>query len=103
MSYFSIPCNNNNFKRDDLYINSSDDYDEKSLYYISKTLNNYVLKSKSRIEEYQNDWDIIKKYINPYEFIHTIVPHCKTSVCKYKPVSRSYFKFVEINYATKFN
>ena len=98
MSYFSIPSNNNNFKRDDLYINSNNEYNENCLYYISKTLNNYVLKSKSRIEEYHNDWDIIKKYINPYEFIHTTVPHCKTSVCKYKPVSRSYFKFVEINY-----
>tara|TARA_B100001093_G_scaffold240037_3_gene229865 strand:+ start:5484 stop:6668 length:1185 start_codon:yes stop_codon:yes gene_type:complete len=97
MSYFSIPSNNNNFKKDDLYINTSDNIDDNNLNYISSTLNQYLLKSKERIEKYQNDWDMIKKYVNPYEFIHTTVPYCKTSVCKYKPVSRSYFKFIEIN------
>ena len=97
MSYYSIPSNNNNFKREDLYINASDTIEKDNLYYISSTLNEYLLKVKGRIEKYQNDWDIIKKYINPYEFIHTTVPYCKTSVCKYKPVSRSYFKFIEMN------
>ena len=97
MSYFSIPSNNNNFKKEDLYINTSNNIDDNNLYYISSTLNQYLLKSKERIEKYQNDWDMIKKYVNPYEFIHTTVPYCKTSVCKYKPVSRSYFKFVEMN------
>ena len=37
-----------------------------------------------------------KKYVNPYEYIHTVVPGCKTSVCKIKPVSRSFFKMIEI-------
>ena len=97
MSYFSIPSNNNNFKREDLYINASDVISHENLHYISSTLNEYLLKAKGRIEQYQNDWDVIKKYINPYEFIHTTVPYCKTSVCKYKPVSRSYFKFIEMN------
>ena len=97
MSYFSIPSNNNNFKREDLYINTSNVITDESLHYISNTLNEYLLKAKGRIEHYQNDWDVIKKYINPYEFIHTTVPYCKTSVCKYKPVSRSYFKFIEMN------
>ena len=97
MSYFSIPSNNNNFKREDLYINVSNVITDENLNFISNTLNEYLLKAKGRIEQYQNDWDIIKKYINPYEFIHTTVPYCKTSVCKYKPVSRSYFKFIEMN------
>ena len=97
MSYFSIPSNNNTFKREDLYINVSNVITDENLNFISNTLNEYLLKAKGRIEQYQNDWDIIKKYINPYEFIHTTVPYCKTSVCKYKPVSRSYFKFIEMN------
>ena len=96
MSYFSIPTNNNNFKISDLSVTSNENINEANLYFISKTLNEYILKCKGRIENHQNDWDIIKKYVNPYEFIHTVVPHCKTSVCKYKPVSRSYFKFIEI-------
>ena len=38
----------------------------------------------------------MKKYTNPYEYIHTIVPGYKTSICRYKPLSRSYFKMIEI-------
>ena len=97
MSYFSIPSNNNTFNKEDLLINTSDIISKENLYYMSTTLNEYLLNAKERIDKYQNDWDIIKKYINPYEFIHTTVPYCKSSVCKYKPVSRSYFKFIEMN------
>ncbi|MDB4345580.1 SAM-dependent methyltransferase [bacterium] len=97
MSYYSIPANNNTFDLSSLYINTNNDISKNNLYYISKTLNDYILKNKGRIENHQNDWDIIKKYVNPYEFIHTQVPYCKTSVGKYKPISRSYFKFIEIS------
>jgi 23S rRNA U2552 (ribose-2'-O)-methylase RlmE/FtsJ len=42
------------------------------------------------------DWDNIKKYTNTYEYIHTIVPNAKHSVSKVKPISRAFFKLVEI-------
>ena len=42
------------------------------------------------------DWDIFKKYTNPYEYVHGIVPLKKKCVSKYKPLSRSYFKMIEI-------
>ena len=39
---------------------------------------------------------IYKKYTNPYEYIHTNIPGSRNAVCKYKPLSRSYFKMIEI-------
>ena len=40
-------------------------------------------------------WDIYKEYTNPYEYIHTKAPNRK-SVATYQPLSRSYFKMVEL-------
>ena len=51
---------------------------------------------KQQIDENQEKWDNIKKYTNPYEFIHTTIPNFKFSISKYNPISRSYFKMIEI-------
>lgn len=42
------------------------------------------------------EWDNFKKYTNTYEYIHTIVPNSKVSVSKVKPISRAFFKLVEM-------
>ena len=34
-------------------------------------LKKYLTKIKSLIDKHLNDWDQIKKYTNPYEFVHT--------------------------------
>ena len=60
------------------------------------SLYNYLHLLKQTIDEYYEYWDIIKKITNPYEYIHTIVPNHKCSLCKYKPLSRSFFKMIEI-------
>ena len=41
-------------------------------------------------------WDKYKKYTNPYEYIHTVVPLRKHSVCKLRPLSRAFYKMMEI-------
>jgi 23S rRNA U2552 (ribose-2'-O)-methylase RlmE/FtsJ len=41
-------------------------------------------------------WDMYKKYTNPYEYIHTMIPQRKHSVCKLRPLSRAFYKMVEI-------
>ena len=64
-------------------------------YCINLSLRNYLKDIKLEIDN-QDSWDNMKKYTNPYEYIHTIVPGYKTSICKYKPLSRSYFKMIEI-------
>ena len=63
---------------------------------INKTLNKYLSVVKDKIESYVEQWDRYKKYTNPYEYIHTIIPHTKLSVSTLKPLSRSFFKMVEI-------
>mgnify|MGYP001300297725 CR=1 FL=1 len=63
--------------------------------FASKSLSFYLNKVKHQISQY-NNWDNIKKYTNPYEFIHTNIPHVNYSISKYKPISRAFFKIVEI-------
>lgn len=63
---------------------------------ISNSLKHYLNDIKTQIHEHETDWDIYKKITNPYEYIHTNVPDKKKSICKYKPLSRSYFKMIEI-------
>ena len=97
MSYFLLPINNNTTISEDINFLSSNEIIENKLNFISPTLKEYLSINKSKIELVQIEWDNLKKYINPYEFIHTIVPYSKYSVAKYKPISRSYFKFIEIS------
>tara|TARA_B100002052_G_scaffold178236_1_gene162253 strand:+ start:7932 stop:9110 length:1179 start_codon:yes stop_codon:yes gene_type:complete len=95
MSYFqlhNIPYNEKieqfiNFKTSDKKISEP---------VINKTLVKYLTNIKTEIDNRQEEWDHYKKYINPYEYIHTQVSNTKTSVCKIKPLSRSYFKMIEI-------
>ena len=63
---------------------------------ISNSLSYYLYGIKTRLDAHENEWDIFKKYTNPYEYIHTIVPFKKKSISVYKPLSRSYFKMIEI-------
>ena len=63
---------------------------------ISNSLANYLVEMKSKIEPVEREWDTCKKYTNPYEYIHTPIPSMNTSVAKNRPISRSYFKMIEI-------
>jgi len=71
---------------------------------VSHTLNMYLCEIKAQIEECGEEvWDSVKKYTNPFEFIHTAIPNCKTyTVSKLRPLSRSFYKMIEL-YATFFN
>jgi 23S rRNA U2552 (ribose-2'-O)-methylase RlmE/FtsJ len=64
--------------------------------FLSQSLCNYMNDIKEKISSREKEWDIYKKYTNPYEYIHSIVPQKKRSVSKYKPISRSYFKMLEM-------
>jgi 23S rRNA U2552 (ribose-2'-O)-methylase RlmE/FtsJ len=92
MSYYQLP-------RVNFFISKNIDYivDDKSPdIMISHSLSRYLYEIKQRLETIEHDWDIHKKYTNPYEYIHTNVPHKKKCVSKYNPLSRSYFKMIEI-------
>lgn len=72
------------------------DSPELSEPFICNALSYYLSNIKEKIHEYKSDWNIYKKYTNPYEYIHTIIPNKKKCVSKHTPLSRSYFKMIEI-------
>lgn len=63
---------------------------------INKSLCKYIAFIKEQIDTRQNEWDKYKKYTNMYEYIHTIIPNTKVAVSTYKPLSRSFYKMIEI-------
>jgi len=63
---------------------------------ISQSLAHYLYEIKGKITGYGREWDTYKKYTNPYEYINSVVPNRSKCVSKYKPLSRSYFKMIEI-------
>ena len=69
---------------------------ENQIDYISLSTKSYTQLMKEKITNIQEEWDNVKKITNTYEYIHTIVPHYKYSVSKIKPISRAFFKLVEI-------
>lgn len=85
-----LKINENHLK---IQIKNKDDDDN---IYLSKSLLKYLNKTKHNISNCHNEWDTYKKYTNPYEFIHTNIPFMNYSISKYKPISRAFFKLVEI-------
>ncbi len=63
---------------------------------INKTLCKYLNLLKEQIDTRQDSWDKCKKYTNCYEYIHTVVPNTKQAVCPLKPLSRSFYKMIEM-------
>lgn len=64
--------------------------------HLSSTLAYYLYDIKEQIKYLSVEWDLYKKYTNTYEYIHSSVPTKKKSVAKYNPLSRSYFKMIEL-------
>ena len=68
---------------------------ETSPIFLSHSLESYLRKLKDQINEHLKVWDVYKKYTNPYESIHSAFSGTQP-VCQLKPISRSYFKMIEI-------
>lgn len=94
MSYHLIPSILKQIISDDFFLELNDNIPDKSV--INNSLQKYLLNAKQEITKCTPQWDIYKKYTNPYEYIHTIIPGSRNAICKYKPLSRSYFKMIEI-------
>jgi len=76
---------------------------------VNISLKEYLKNIKAEIDDVQGKWDLVKKVTNKYEYINSCVTidgikGTGASVCSYKPISRSYFKMIEIlnNYGFKF-
>lgn len=97
MNFFLLPRILISMLSEDIGIFPYSSENEKvNKHFISKSLNIYLNKVKEEIEEYYSEWNNYKKYTNMYEFIHTYIPDTTISVCKLKPLSRSFFKMIEI-------
>jgi len=93
MIYFLIPKTHNKLYE---YLACSEDPCPSAIPKLSSTLAHYLYDIKEQIQDHVSEWDLYKKYTNTYEYIHSSVPSKKKSVAKYKPLSRSYFKMIEL-------
>lgn len=78
------------------YLECSEDSSPSAIPKLSSTLSHYLYDIKEQIKDHIAEWDLYKKYTNTYEYIHSSVPAKKKSVAKCKPLSRSYFKMIEL-------
>jgi 23S rRNA U2552 (ribose-2'-O)-methylase RlmE/FtsJ len=54
-------------------------------------------KDRISILEESHRWELVKKMVNPYEMVYTHEdPHFHSSIAVIKPLSRSYFKLIEM-------
>ena len=93
MSYFSVPCVTNTYDPSIIKIKFTPKIPDVI---ITPSLAKYLMQIKLNIDSILFDWDIYKKYTNPYEYIHSVVPGAKLSISKLVPISRSFYKLVEI-------
>ena len=84
-----------------LFKNLSHTMEDGNDFFLSPSFALYLNDIKHQIQTYSSQWDIYKKYTNPYEYIHSNIPFVSgntksTCVSKYKPLSRSFFKMIEL-------
>jgi 23S rRNA U2552 (ribose-2'-O)-methylase RlmE/FtsJ len=96
MLYFLLPKINQSIYTKLKCTSTEDSRNTLTKLAISHSLSYYLSNIKEKIKGREDEWDSYKKYTNPYEYIHTQVPYKKNSVAKYKPLSRAYFKMIEI-------
>lgn len=94
MSYYLLPCILPQIGTKQFLLSFDEKTSKQAV--INNSLKHYLMDIKQEIDDCMGQWDIYKKYTNPYEYIHTNIPGSRNAVCKYKPLSRSYFKMVEI-------
>ena len=95
MTFFLLPKLYNKINTD--IIKFSFDDEVENFDNLSKSLKFYLNSMKKKIDDIILDWDIYKKYTNPFEYIHSIIsPQQKISISKLKPLSRSFYKMIEL-------
>lgn len=76
---------------------------DKQMIYYNITLRSYIHNIKLEIDKLIDQWNKNKKYLNQYEFINTQFDLNTPCVCTYKPISRSFFKMIEMLNSYNFN
>lgn len=94
MTYFVLPYLNNIIHSINIKLKFKDK--SEKLQNINPSLKKYLNDMKNLISNYLYEWDNIKRYTNTHEFIHTSVPKYNKSISKINPISRAFFKLIEI-------
>ena len=94
MIHFLLPRNSSQLYKY-IHYQSREDTGETTLV-VSNSLSYYLKDIKTRIDNQEAEWDTYKRYTNPYEYIHTTVPGKRKCISKVKPLSRSFFKMIEL-------
>jgi 23S rRNA U2552 (ribose-2'-O)-methylase RlmE/FtsJ len=63
---------------------------------INESLCFYLNDIKQHIHTHEHMWETFKKFTNTYEYIHTTIPYKKYCISRYRPLSRSFFKMIEL-------
>ena len=86
-----------------IIINEINIKQDSEIKYINETLREYTHNVKLEINPMIEMWEKHKKYLNPYEFINTNYDNSTINICSYKPISRAFFKMIEILHNFNFN
>jgi 23S rRNA U2552 (ribose-2'-O)-methylase RlmE/FtsJ len=92
MTYYILPSISNTINPNNLKIK----FNDNNAASINKTFTRYLNQIKGNINQHGDEWDNVKKFTNPYEYIHTHYPNSHHSISKIKPLSRAFFKFIEM-------
>ena len=63
---------------------------------INESLSFYLNDIKHHINTHEYLWETFKKFTNIYEYIHSTIPYKKYCISRYRPLSRSFFKMIEL-------
>lgn len=103
-NYFLLPQvdigvvggNSNSAQSDYIPLEVNIIHNRENRVYISSSIYSHLCDIKHQIEKYQDTWDNIKKFTNPYEYIHSNINGNKTNISRLRPLSRSFYKMIEI-------
>lgn len=91
------------FKRNSLSLSNIFELDSKEYTHVISDEEATLHEYRNRISEYETgvsnkNWEYYKKVVNPYELVYTQRKYEEfpDSICILKPLSRSYFKMIEI-------
>lgn len=93
MNYFILDNINFKLKPENITLKFCNDAD---INYINLSTKKFIEIIKGKINNCSEEWDNLKKLTNEYEYIHTNIPQYKNCVSKIKPISRAFFKLIEI-------
>jgi 23S rRNA U2552 (ribose-2'-O)-methylase RlmE/FtsJ len=94
MSYYQLPKSNYVLTDKTVKLQVSKKNNPNKIM-LNPSLHSYLQESKDLISTHIKSWDTVKKYTNPYEYIHSAYEQGKY-VSSIKPLSRAYYKMIEL-------